>query len=483
MSDAPLMVSVSGLRGLLGSSLTPDVASRFASAFGRSLQGHGGERARVVVGRDGRAGGECIHHAAIAALCAVGLDVTDVGVAATPTVGVAVDQAGAAGGMVVTASHNPQQWNGLKALVAGPAIREGVGAAAPDANAAAALIEAFTRGDSRWRTWDSAGTVTRDQGATEAHVDLVCDRLDRLSGQAGRGAGESGLHAEGLRVVVDSVEGAGAAGARDLLEALGCEEILHIGAAGTGIFPHPPEPLADNLRELRQAVVECEAHVGFAQDPDADRLALVDERGRYVGEEYTLALAAKAVLTAAGPGRVVCTNLSTSRMVDDVAASLGARVVRTPVGEANVVAAMRREPTVALGGEGNGGVIWPEVTLVRDSLSSMALVLWLMRRTGKALGQLVAEIPAYAIEKRKVEIASRDRASAVVAKVAAAWTGAPGAKVDTQDGVRLDFPQRRTWIHVRASNTEPILRLIAEAPTAAEAAEALDEAAKLVQGA
>jgi phosphomannomutase len=232
--------------------------------------------------------------------------------------------------------------------------------------------------------------------------------------------------------------------------------------------------------------------VGFAQDPDADRLAIVDENGRYIGEEYTLVLAAVALLQArreasvtdlVPSGGVIAVNLSTSRMIDDVARVFHARVVRTPVGEANVVEAMKREAAagqnVVVGGEGNGGVIWPRVTYVRDSLSAMALVLALMARTGRKLSELVADIPAYAIDKRKVDLARKEDARAAVDRIASHYRSAE-TTVDLQDGVRVDWPARRAWLHVRASNTEPVMRLIAEAPTAEGAATILGDAARLI---
>jgi phosphomannomutase len=232
-------------------------------------------------------------------------------------------------------------------------------------------------------------------------------------------------------------------------------------------------------------VKEKRADVGFAQDPDADRLAIVDERGEYIGEEYTLALCAEAVLGAMGKaasggggggGGTVCVNLSTSRMIEDVCARHGVRVIRTAVGEANVVEAMKKNGSV-FGGEGNGGVIWPKVTYIRDSLSGMGLILALMARTEKTVSQLVAEIPSYAIVKRKVDLTDLADAARAVAAVKKAYAA---EKLDTQDGVRVDFESKRAWLHVRGSNTEPIMRLIAEAPTTAIAEQILDEAARVI---
>lgn len=323
-----------------------------------------------------------------------------------------------------------------------------------------------------------------DGRATAGHVARVLDALDRVVGGA---AG-----ARGHAVALDSVNASGRIGARALLEnELGCA-LTAVGDEATGVFPHAPEPTRENLSGaggLSDAVREAEAAVGFAQDPDADRLAVLDEAGGYIGEEYTLALTGLSVLSAMGEaarGAVVVTNLSTSRMIEDVAAAFGATVERTPVGEAHVVAAMRRLASqgkrVVLGGEGNGGVIWPEVTFVRDALGAMGLVLALMGREGATVSALVAKINAmsiggngYAIEKRKVAIGSRAEATPAVEAIAAAYSG---ERVDRQDGCRVDWADR--WLHVRASNTEPILRLIAEAPTEEMARAMLDEAGGIV---
>lgn len=479
--DAPLMLGVSGLRGITGRSLTPEVAARFAAAFGGWLcERTPGERPAVVVGADGRAGWEETHRAALVGLGAGGCAVTDLGIAMTPSVGVHADLLGAHGGMVITASHNPQEWNGLKCLVREPGRPRRVDACAPSAPVAARIIERFRSAAAPALASAGAG---KPGDPVAAHVSAVVAGVETAVGPVRRTD-------RAVRVVLDSVNGAGRFAGRELLVGACRCEVLHHGAEDTGVFPHAPEPTRDNLQSLCKAVRTFGADAGFAQDPDGDRLAIVDEKGTYIGEEYTLALAAAALLGAegeparprpAGPERVLVANLSTSRMLDDIAARHGARVVRTPVGEANVVEAMKREAAagadVVLGGEGNGGVIWSRVTYVRDSLSAMALVLALMARTGQPLSALVAGIPAYAIEKRKVSLARREDAARAVDAIARAHGG---ARVDLQDGVRVDWPEHRAWLHVRPSNTEPILRLIAEAPEPARARAILDEAARLL---
>lgn len=467
-ASAPLMVSVSGLRGIVGASLTPQVITRYATAFTADIrETTGSERPLVILGRDGRAGGESIHATAAAALANAGCRVIDVGVATTPCVGVMVLHHRASAGLVVTASHNPAEWNGLK-----PITREG---AAPTPSEARRIISRFEA-----MTAPAAPppfATERDESAARTHVQRVITASSHL-------AGYSDVAARRPRVVLDSVNASGATEGRLLLEWLGCD-LVHINAEPSGVFPHDPEPLAQNLVGLCDEVKRRGAAVGFAQDPDADRLAIVDETGVFIGEEYTLALAVMSLLSglaqqpgASSPRRALAANLSTSRMIDDVAARHGADVVRTPVGEANVVAGMRRSGAI-LGGEGNGGVIWPSVVPIRDSLVAMSLVLSLMARTGRTLSELVKQIPAYSIEKRKLTLADPTGVAAAQQAVLAEFKG---ARIDTQDGIRADLEVAggSGWIHARASNTEPIFRLIAEAPSREAASTLLDRAQRAI---
>jgi len=449
--EAPLMLSVSGARGIAGVTMTAETAARFGAAVASELRATAapGARPKVVVGRDGRASGEWLAPAAVAGLRACGCDVADIGICATPTVAVMIGALGAHGGMMCTASHNPIEWNGIKAL-----DRDGL---APPPEAAARIIARFRSGDLLWERGDSrGGALNAVDGADRTHVDRVLSHVDAAAIAKAR-----------IAVTLDSVNGGGAASGRMLLEALGCE-LVHLNGERTGTFAHTPEPTERNLRDLA-AAVQARAGttagrplVGFAQDPDADRLAIIDEHGRYIGEECTLALCARRILARSGPVALAA-NLSTSRMIDDIAAQVpGASVARSAVGEANVVAAMRAAGAT-LGGEGNGGVIWPPICLVRDSLSAMALVLELMALEGKALSTLVAELPAYAMVKRTLDLSAVGGIAAVPAllrAVADAHAATTGASVSTVDGVRIDVPQG--WVHFRASNTEPIMRIIAE---------------------
>ena len=446
MSTDALMIGVSGLRGTVGGSLSPRVVQRMAGAFAEWLWSDH-ERGddsppRVVVGRDSRPSGPFVRDTAVGALVAAGVEVVDLGVVTTPGVAMMVKHLEADAGLVITASHNPIQWNGLKFL--------NRGATAPPPGEVA-KIRAFYDEDRQPTVPVDRLVTPRGDTTTHAfHVKRVLDRVDVL-----------GVSTRAFKIVLDSVNGAGCVTGATLLSKLGCR-VVHLNDTPNGQFPHEPEPTAANLTGLCDAVRRQKAAVGFAQDPDADRLAIVDEHGTYVGEEYTLALCAMHVLRKK-PGGIVGTNLSTSRMVDDLAKQHGGRVVRSPVGEANVIDAMLREGAT-IGGEGNGGVIDPRIVPGRDSLVAMAYVLQLMADTGKSVGELVADIPRYAIVKDKLPLARKEDAQATIDAVSAHFDD---ENQDASDGLRVDWPDG--WVSVRASNTEPILRIIAEAPDEAAA--------------
>lgn len=487
-SNAPLMLSVSGLRGIVGHSLTPEVASRFAACFAAFLRERSpGVTPSVVLGRDGRAGNTMLHHAALAGLTGAGVNVIDIGVAMTPTVAIATDalagkSKGPVAGMVLTASHNPQQWNGMKCLLADNRDGYGSAACAPEAALASKIVERFRAGTPSFVEWNAIGSASTDAEADAHHVARVLQAIEEVGL-----TDDAPALGEGLKFAADSVNASGVQGCQQLLEALGVDEFCHLGNQTSGIFPHPPEPTLENLSApggLCDAVRENNCAAGFAQDPDADRLALIDEKGRYIGEEFTLVLGTLAILESmkrAGEktqGRTLAANLSTSRMIDDIAARYGCTVLRTAVGEANVVAAMKKNQSI-VGGEGNGGVIWPRVTYVRDSLSAIALTIGLIKMLDKPLSVIADSIPAYAIVKRKVDLTDTSQAKSAAEKVARHFAK---ERLDLQDGVRVDLESKRAWLHVRGSNTEPIMRLIAEAPTAAAANELLDEAARAIAG-
>lgn len=429
-----LMVSVSGVRGLIGETLTPQVALEFAIAYGELLDG-----GRVALARDTRPSGELFVAAVTSGLLASGCRVTDLGVAMTPSVGHAIVSGRLSGGIIITASHNPRMWNGLKFL-----DHRGV---APNPARAARIAE--IRASRSWQLRkDGFAPLVRDATAGRRHADAV------------QAAIEVDLRpTQGLHVVLDCINGAGCLESPAFLERLGCQ-VTPLNCDPSGEFAHTPEPIAENLTQLCDVVRQNRAAIGFAQDPDADRLAIVDETGTYIGEEYTLALATQSVLMRR-PGPVAA-NLSTSRLVDAIAAKAGVAVTRTAVGEANVADGMIAAGAV-IGGEGNGGVIDPRISHVRDSLSAMSLVLQLMASTGKSVRGLVEALPRYAMIKQKFELPA-DRIHAATAQVARAFSS---EKVSTIDGTRVDFAEG--WAHVRASNTEPIVRVIAEAESPAAA--------------
>ncbi len=436
------MVSVSGVRGRVGEALTPDVVSTFAAGFGAWAIGQGESR-RIVVGRDSRVSGPMFHRATIAALQSVGADVIDVGLAPTPTIQLAVEEHHAAGGLAITASHNPIEWNALKFIGPSGLFLDGAEGAAMRA-----VVE---RGAPR-ATWDRLGVVEPDDAAIERHIARVLAlpfvNVDQI-------------RARRFRVALDCVRGAGGAIMPALLERLGCQ-VTAINLECDGRFPRAPEPVAANLGDLERLVLSARADLGFATDPDVDRLALVSNEGCAIGEDWTLALAARLALRYR-PGPVVV-NLSTSRIVDDVAAEAGTRVVRAPVGEVNVAVRMRQE-RAAIGGEGNGGVILSEVHLGRDAPVAVALVLQMLLEDHEPLSAILARYPQYRIVKDKL-----DRPNATLDAVYDTLrTSFPDAEVDTQDGLRLSWPDR--WVHVRPSGTEPIVRVIAEGPNEAAARE------------
>ncbi len=440
MAHDGLMVSVSGIRGRVGEALTPEVVATYAAAFGAWAIGRGRSSA-IVLGRDSRVSGPMFHRVATAALQSVGCTIIDIGLTTTPTCQLAVEHHHAAGGLMLSASHNPIEWNALKFI--GPS---GLFLEASEGKAMRALVE---QGIPR-ATWDRLGAIEADDRAIQRHLDRVLS-IPYLDVE--------GIRARRFRVALDCVRGAGSAIMPQLLERLGCE-VTAINLEPDGRFPRPPEPVAENLGELERLVLKAGAAVGLAVDPDVDRLALVSDAGKAIGEDYTLALATRLVLRhRQGP---VVTNLSTSRVVEDAAVTGGSRLVRAPVGEVNVAVRMREE-RAAVGGEGNGGVILPEVHLGRDAPIGAALLLQLLHEENRPLSAIVESLPRYVIVKDKL-----DRPDASLDAVYDALRSAfPGATVDTQDGLRLAWPDR--WVHVRPSGTEPIVRVIAEAPTAAEA--------------
>ena len=438
-----LIVSVSGVRGRVGRPLTPEIAAFLASAYGAFLLERD-EGDLLLVGRDTRVSGPMFSRAVIAGLQSVGCRVADLGVVATPTLLLAVRDRGAVGGIGVTASHNPAEWNALKFAAGEGMLLDGEGVAA---------FEAFrARGRIQRAEWDAIQPVGEDRTAVSRHLQRIL-QVPHVDSEA--------LRQRRFRVALDCGRGAGAEIMGRLLEQLGCR-VVAIGMEADGRFHRDPEPTEENLGELGRVVRESGADVGFAVDPDVDRLALVDERGEPLGEERTLALAAEVAMRRK-PGTIV-TNLSTSQLVEDVAARYSGSVVRSPVGEINVARRMQEEGAV-IGGEGNGGVILPDLHYTRDAPMGTALILQHLLDEREPLSELAGRWPRYVIVKEKAEGSKDD-----LERVGERFAREEGAEeVDRSDGVRLRWPEERKWLHVRASGTEPVLRLIAEAPSAAEA--------------
>ena len=472
MTDT-LMVGVSGVRGIVGKDLTDDVVARWAAAFGRWAKTR---TPRVVVGRDARESGPAFERAVVDGLGSVGCEVVTLGIVPTPTVQLAVEHHRAGGGIAITASHNPIEWNALKFI--GP---DGIFLDGADGKRVAELVAQ----DGGRGTIDE-GRVVSDGGAVERHLEAVM-KLPAVDVE--------GIRKRGFTVALDAVRGAGGPVMRALLERFGCE-VAGINLETDGRFPRPPEPVPENLGGLSTLVKRSGAALGIAVDPDVDRLAIVDETGAPIGEDYTLAFAVHAVLGAkpsdsrtVGPTgahqsdrptvRLVVCNLSTSLVVEDAAREYGAEVIRTPVGEVHVARAILRLGA-AIGGEGNGGVMYPALHAGRDAPVAAALLLTLLARQGKRVSELVAAAPRYTIVKAKAERGTRNAERGMEDVYAALRRLFPDASVDTQDGLRLAWPDR--WLHVRPSNTEPIIRLIAEAPSGTGAQKLVDEGRRACAG-
>jgi len=439
--SSTLMISVSGMRGHVGTDLTPELVARHAAALGAWAREAG--KPLVVLGRDARTSGPMFTHAAIAGLMSVGVDVLDLGIVPTPTVQMSVEEHRAGAGLILTASHNPIEWNALKFV--GP---DGIFL---DAEAGATVRALAEQGPPR-SGWDGLGVVREDPEAIAKHFAKVL-ALPMIDAPA--------IRARKLHVALDCVRGAGGLAIPPLLEMLGCR-VSGINLEADGLFPRPPEPVPENLGELGDLVRRTGADIGMAVDPDVDRLALVDETGTPIGEDYTLAFAVRTVLAQhVGATPTVVVNLSTSLVVEDAARDFGARFVRAPVGEANVARTMRDEGAV-VGGEGNGGVMLPALHIGRDAPLGVALILQALARSGHSVSELVQQQPRYAIVKAKGPRGAELRP--LYDALRARFTD---AAADERDGLRLAWRDR--WLHVRPSGTEPIVRYIAEAPTVAEA--------------
>ena len=441
-----LKISISGVRGVVGQSLTPKLLTRFAQAFGT----HTGS-GTIVLGRDPRSSGQMVKHAVVAGLLSTGTHVVDIGMCPVPTVQLQVRHRRAQGGIAITASHNPAEWNALKFI--------GSSGLFLDTGQARELLDIYHQGEYTKVGGAEIRTVEEIEGATDLHVKSILDALGPLPRTEKK-----------LRVVLDSCNGAASIVGPKLIEALGAE-VIPLNVTPDGSFPRPAEPLPENLGELCRMVKEHHADIGFAQDMDADRLAIVSEQGEPIGEDYTLVLATLYVLgREKGP---VVANLSTTSAVADVANKFGCPVFLTKIGEVNVTDAMQQHNAV-IGGEGNGGVIYPRINFARDSLVGIALVLHLLAESQKTVSELLDTIPRYTVVKEKMACPS-DRIAGVLKRVRQEFAKFP---LDTRDGVKVIQPDG--WLLVRGSNTEPIIRIVAEAKTEERAREMVNSVLPLL---
>ena len=445
-----LMISISGIRGVVGTGLTPEVTLSFAQAFGTYCKG-----GKIVVGRDSRVSGVMLQEAISSGLLAVGCDVIDVGVAPTPTIQLATEKLHSTGGVILTASHNPVMWNGMKLLAPDGLFL--------DSEQFAEVVNIRERCTYELKSWDRLGALSTYNSAVDDHLNAVT-ALNFINVEQ--------IRRRKFRVVVDCVNGAGGVIVPKLLKHLGCE-VVPLNIEPTGRFSHDPEPLPENLSQLGQAVREHHADFGLAVDPDSDRLALVSEKGVALGEEYTLAIAIDYLLRIK-KGKVVV-NVSTSLVIDDIAAKYGCSVERTRVGEIYVAKRMR-EIDAVIGGEGNGGVILPNIHLGRDAIVGIAMTLQYLVEFGGSLSELHASFPKYVMCKRKVELNGGIDARNILDRIAKKYQR---EKMDLQDGIKI--LRDKSWMQIRASNTEPIFRIMTEAPTLSMAEELCQELEAVVQ--
>ncbi len=427
-----LKISISGVRGVVGDSLTPTLLTRFAQAFGTYTNS-----GTIVIGRDTRTSGEMVRQAVIAGLLSSGCRVLDLDICPVPTIQWMVRHLGTPGGIAITASHNPAEWNALKFV--------GANGLFLDSGQARDLLNIYHQGEYTLVRGVEMRSVEHVKGACDLHIAAILKELGPLAGKEKK-----------IRVVLDSCNGAGSLAGPRLLEALGAE-VIPVFNTPDGSFPRPAEPLPQNLGVLCESVKKHQADVGFAQDMDADRLAVVSEQGIPIGEDFTLVLATYYVLSHT-QGAVV-SNLSTSHALDWVARKFHCPIVKSKIGEANVTETMRRENAI-IGGEGNGGVIFPRLNFARDSLVGMALILHLLEKSGKSISTLIGEMPAFQMVKEKLPCPS-DKIQPVLKMLRQKYATYPQ---DLRDGIKIEVPGG--WFHVRGSNTEPIIRLVAEGESA-----------------
>ena len=441
-----LIKSISGIRGTIGgfpgANLTPVDIMKFTLAFGEWIKTNEGNR-KIVVGRDARVSGEMVSHIVVGSLQSIGMDVVDLGLSTTPTVEIAVHEEKAGGGIIVTASHNPKQWNALKLLNShGEFI---------SAHAGEEVLRIAEDKAIEFEEVTSIGSYSTDDTYIDRHIEKIL-KLKLVDVEA--------IRAKNFKIVVDAVNSTGGIAVPRLLRALGVEDIIELYCEPTGLFPHNPEPLPENLNELSVLVKKSKADLGIAVDPDVDRLALVCEDGNMFGEEYTLVAVADYVLsnpTGKGAKKLnTVSNLSSTRALRDVTEKLGGEYFASAVGEVNVVEKMK-EVKALIGGEGNGGIIYPELHYGRDALAGIALFLTHLAKSGKTTSMLRASYPNYYMAKKKVDLDSSVNIDLLFAAIEKKYSK---YRINTIDGVKIDFES--DWVHLRRSNTEPIIRIYTE---------------------
>lgn len=435
---ATLMSSISGIRGIVGDGLDPEIIIKYTKAYAEFI-GSG----KVVIGRDARITGEMVNQITTGTLLAKGIDVVDIGICPTPTVQFNVKKLKAQGGIAISASHNPNEWNALKLL-------NGTGQFLSPAEYVQ-MQKFLADGQSNYKSWDKIGKWTEYSKGIQNHIDAIFD-LGIIYVEE--------IRKKRFKVLVDCVNGAGAYILPDFLKEFGCE-VIEMNCEKTGIFPRTPEPLPENLTETMKRVKSAKVDFGIVVDPDVDRLVLISDKGEPFIEENTITQIVQFVLSRK-KGNVVV-NLSTTRAVDDIAAKYGCSVFRSPVGEANVVKKMK-EVNAVIGGEGSGGIIFPELHYGRDALVGIALTLQYLSDYGKSISELKKELPQYFIVKKKIEVTKNP--DEVISKLTDNFSN---QKINTEDGLRVDFADH--WVHFRRSNTEPIVRIIVEAKSESKAEE------------
>lgn len=456
-----LIKSISGIRGTMGGNvgeaLTPVDTVAFAAAYARFIRNRSGkQRPVVVVGRDARLSGPMVQSLVMSTLSMSGVDVLDADLATTPTVEMSVLQEKADGGIVITASHNPKQWNALKLLNERGEFLSG--------EDGLAILETATAGLYSFVEVDDLGSITQLKDALAKHIQAILE-LPYIDVEAIRKAN--------FKVAVDAVNSIGGVAIPAMLAALGVQQVEKLHCTPNGHFPHNPEPLEEHLGDIMRFTREAGCDLGIVVDPDVDRLALIMEDGKMFGEEYTLVACAEYLLSIK-PGNTV-SNLSSSRALRDVTRQLGQSYTASAVGEVNVVTEMKRTQAV-IGGEGNGGIILPDLHYGRDALVGVALILTHMARSSKRLSELRASYPDYKMLKQKIELQADLDVDALLEKVANAFQA---EEVSTIDGVKVDFEEG--WVHLRKSNTEPILRVYAEGLTLESAQELVNRMRSVIE--